>query len=418
MSAEIPIAPEAPPSDRDPVKLRNDAVLVVCSDDLYAPADIGLDTTDLDDENIKVVAEIGIPDESRRDLKAAIVSTRKNGVVRFMLLGLDDTENGTVINGASLEVPENGSILFGRSRGAIQADALWPGQSYADKVSRKQLTLTHQGTTLAIEDTSTNATNLRVTFDYKPPKAHVGIPENVADHTRIAHLRAEEANLLTRDENGKEHFAGRPTIGRDTFPIEGHVDIRAWQAGGEATVVDSKNKIAAPVYAELKRKTYEKLPENSDDISEYAALNAIYETVLNEIEYDLKYVDDETERLSQKPAAHRKANLSNYLGAHKGVCRQMALATAWLAGEMVQDGLLGGIMTAEVNQEVSTNDAHEWARYTAPDGEVYILDAAQEYIGTLRDIINEDRLGEDRWDYFRTGERALYLAGGVAVDNR
>ena len=118
----------------------------------------------------------------------------------------------------------------------------------------------------------------------------------------------------------------------------------------------------------------------------------------------------------------RKVSLNYYLDYGKGVCRHMALATAWMGGELARNGILEGKATAEVNQRKKDNAAHEWARYTAKDGTVYILDPAQQYFGRLDESL--ERHGS--WEYFRPGERVRYEvlkqqktaeSGGFAVSS-
>jgi hypothetical protein len=234
-----------------------------------------------------------------------------------------------------------------------------------------------------------------------PPSDDPG--EFVASHTHSAEEMARIRGLMrTEETTEQEVFAGHPTIGRDTFPVEGHVDIRSWVGGGEAIVVDSKTESEG--YDKL-RDAYGKRIREGDG-SERGTLKAIFESVSETMDYDLDTVN--TWSASLGSSKHRKINLSTYLREGVGVCRHMALAASWLGGEAYEQGALPGAITAEVNQrnKEGQSDAHEWARYTSPTGEVYIIDPAQGFFGTL-----EESMTSAQWEYFRPGEKKAFLAG-------
>lgn len=88
----------------------------------------------------------------------------------------------------------------------------------------------------------------------------------------------------------------------------------------------------------------------------------------------------------------------------------MALAAAWLGGGAAERGELTGRVTAEVNQRLADNSAHEWARFTDSFGEVYIIDPAHGYFGTLKDSLDLTSDENKRWYYFRDDERKLMEA--------
>ena len=228
-------------------------------------------------------------------------------------------------------------------------------------------------------------------------------------HTIGAEEAARLLGMMKKDETGVERFGGRETIGRDTFPIEGKVDIRAWQGDAEAIVVDSK---ADPEGYDLARHKFRERLAQQTDASEGSVLRAIYETVGETMQYDIDGVDEINQRsgVTDKSKTN-KVNLGVFLGMGKGVCRHMALEGSWLGGEAVEKGLLptGTRVTAEVNEHAERG-AHEWARATLADGTVYILDNAQHFFGTL-----EEAVQKAKWNYLRPEEKDKYLrqeAGG------
>lgn len=232
-----------------------------------------------------------------------------------------------------------------------------------------------------------------------------------SDHTLTAKELARMKNVLK-----DELFAGREIITRHTYPIDGKVDIRSWVGGAEAIVVDSKKYPEAydRLYAKMVGvlgSFYRTQPQDADPLRN--TLGAIFETVRQTINYDKEYVDKYSDELAQKAPTHRKVELSEYLNKGKGVCRHMALAEVWLGGAMEERGLLpkGGIFTAEVNQSTKGWGAHEWARYTAPNGEVYILDVAQNFFGTLEEAAARSEGSQKTWEYFLDeAEKKAFMA--------
>lgn len=222
-------------------------------------------------------------------------------------------------------------------------------------------------------------------------------------HTVGAEEAARLLGMMRTDQAGVERFGGRETIGRDTFPIDGKVDIRSWQGGAEAIVVDSKKNPEG--YDPVRNRFQEQLAQQADT-DERSVLGTIYDTVRTTMRYDLDGVEELNKRLGvAEKTKTNKIGLEVYMDAGIGVCRHMALAESWLGGEAVESGLLpqGTKVTAEVNQHAERG-AHEWARATLPDGSIYILDAAQGFFGTLQEAATRAQ-----WDYFRPEEREAYL---------
>ena len=241
-------------------------------------------------------------------------------------------------------------------------------------------------------------------------------PSDMSDYESYHTLRADETaalrGLAKLSPEGQKLFTNRERIGRDTFPIEGMVDIRSWQAGDEAIVVDSHTEPAG--YDKL-RDAFGREQRWKPD-NERSVLESIYKAVGTTLSYDMAHVDTIVQQVTAISPDSRKANLGLFLEDGKGVCRHMALAASWLGGEAYLHGSLDGQLTAEVNQrnKDGNRDAHEWARYTSASGEVYIIDPAQNFFGTLAEA--SVKAG---WEYFRPGEKeqlAARQAGGLVVE--
>ncbi|MFZ1324150.1 MAG: hypothetical protein WAQ57_03265 [Candidatus Saccharimonadales bacterium] len=395
------IAPAEARGELANYQLHGEAVELSLDDGLYDLREIGLPRFMHGGERLDVVAEAALEGDEGTAGEFAFVRTRTELGDQLFAVGLMTDETGKpratgVFIALQLGVP----LSFGRSRDAnirgVQGSEFGPG------VSRNHLTATWTGQVLKLEDTSTNGS-----FYKGNTLAGHDAYEYEASHTVSAEEGARLRGMLREESTmGVREFGGRPTIGRDTFPIDGHVDIRSWVAGGEAIVVDSKKY--PQEFDKLRACFLSKLHEQQDrkqrHPSEASIIKAIYAAVDETMEYDLAFVDVESEAIKAEVPDHRKASLTNYFAAGKGVCRHMALAVSWLGGEAHRAGLLGGRFTTEVNQSTQGNGAHEWSRYTSPSGEVVIIDVAQHFVGPLAKTLYKKPSGGERWGYFRSSE--------------
>ena len=244
--------------------------------------------------------------------------------------------------------------------------------------------------------------------------------EYVSDYTQTADDVARLRGLMKTDEQGEDKFAGRSRISRDTTDPEGMVDTRGWLAGSEAIVVDSTSPEGAQLYAKLLEACTEKL---GVAFSQKDILQAIYDTVSESLDYDADFTKQTIAGLN---ADHRKVNLSYYLQNGKGVCRHMALGCQWLGARMAEkypELFEGASFTTPVSRRTNNEAAHEWARFTDKRGEVYILDPAQKFMGTLKDaVLQTSKDPASRWEYCKDAEeKRKYIAlatGDAAIGGR
>ena len=183
---------------------------------------------------------------------------------------------------------------------------------------------------------------------------------HVADHTvSLRNLAEQRGDINPATGN----YQGREIITRDTGDPEGMVDIRSTKSA-EAIVVDSNGEFG-PLYQELldqRDEEFKKLHLDGES-NERVILEALHNTVMNNMVYDLDFVNEYSEKTKRDgDKGGQKVNLGFYLMEGKGVCRHMALAISWLGARTAEQGYLSnpGTFTAEVNQRVSDNAAHEW----------------------------------------------------------
>lgn len=420
-----PITDLYPPTEGPEVRITDEmeslhqshAVIARDAASIYPPEDIGL-MSEPKDMKLSVVGELAIPDEGTGYKHAVIIKVERKSDhrARYALQGLrvDEAGEAKVIPDKIHLIGDMhtglGRMLLGREANSdkglaedstlVSADQLWgDGARYGSSTSRKHVELVATKNGVVVRDMSVNGTLLRKVDSDPDEDAYMA--RHTINAVRLAKLRGYL--------NEKGDFGHLPHITRDTEITDGMVDIRTWGAGGEAIVIDSRDK-GDSEYAE-----YEKLVGlfekkfniarqfSGRELDERDILRAVYESVSDALEYDLNYVDGVTKTVAEMAQGRREINLSWFLHDGKGVCRQMALAAGWLGTQAKLNGLLSGKMTADVNQRRADNAAHEWARYTAKDGTVYILDPAQGFFGTLA-----ESLRSNRWNYFHEGERRKY----------
>lgn len=395
----------------------------------YLPEDIGL-RSDAGNHSVRVVGEFAIPGvEGEQESHVAILQvTRKlDGDTKFAIRGLNADKDGKVVASKSVPIPLGSRpLLLGRQieksdpskEDYVSAAQLWgDGSEYSQDVSSRHARVFVRDGNVIIEDTSANGS-------WVSPNAITNSESNhISEHTQRAIDIASESGRM----NDRGEFQGRKIITRDTTMggknPEATVDIRAWGAGAEAIVVDAVKA------GEVEKLAYEKLRNTFDanlQVFRQAKGNStvnpediaglIYKTVKDSMEYSLEYADETARQVAQQSEdGSNKVNLGWYLHDGKGVCRHMALAAAWLGGELSESGVLQGRVTAEVNQHVPSNSAHEWARFTDNWGEVYIIDPAQTYFGKLDESAGQSDAGKtDRWHYYRDGEKKALEARAAA----
>lgn len=373
--------------------------------------------------NVDVIGRIELePDahKPQQQVHAAVIrftSKDTEGQAVYALQPVQpDGEGGYKRHGKPHAIPvDGGRLIIGRkpqreasdqssSTELLSISSLWPEVTDDTSISRSHLEVSMSNGRVAIEDYSTNGTIVEhatvPTVFEQPVESASDAEDHVFSHTYSALSIARERGMI---QDGK--FAGHEIMTRDTFPIVDAVDIRSWVAGAEAIIVNAQGKNGEQLssYERLLRTCMDRLPH--DVVTEQQVIKAIYDTVAETLEYDLDFADQLSEYARNQDEDNRVINLDYYLASGKGVCRHMALAVGWLGSQLAQKGYLSGKTTAEVNQNTSTNAAHEWARYTSPTGRVYILDPAQQFYGEIGTVLDGNS-----WNYFRPGEEAEYRA--------
>lgn len=391
--------------------------VVLAEPEICPSEDIGILSVTPNGDTRKVVGIFQLPDDELRAVAIVVLTEASSGAQSLFLGGLHADESGELLyQNNFVEIETGVPLTIGRTgdksndTGVVGAAELWgKGETFGPQVSKQHVTIKYQNGHVKIIDASLNGTEivphqLVVVYDEPVPDNDFG---HMAGHTFNARELARLHGLASKAfDKEVELFAGREDIDRNTTDPEGKVDIRSWGAGGEAIVVDSKK--APEAFQKLLTACESRLAQYAV-LTEREIIKAVYDTIASGIKYDLGYANQMSAGLKSQ---HRKVNLGNYINAGKGVCRHMALATQWLGVRITEKYpkmFEGTSFTVPVNQRTSDNSAHEWARYNGRNGEVYILDPAQRFFGTLREVLQDERMGKKRWEYFKDdNERRKY----------
>lgn len=419
--------------------LHRETTMIDDTRSIYPPGEINVSEGN-QDARLTVIGELAIPGEqdSESHHAAILKASHSDGRFNYMLIGLTPKPDGsyTRAEGAKpIVIKQNGAgLLIGRQANSashregdsrlIGSEQLWPGSKYSTAVSGQHLSLKVVEGQLTLTDTSTNGTRINAfkkTEDQRQDEYSTDIIPDLDDN--VAHHTVAGINLA--HEKGLMHeglYAGHQVIDRDTTEFEGGVDIRSWSAESEAIVVDSEqdpepyNFLRARFDVFVRRREL----QTKQPATELELLQAVKDAVAEAMDYDLPYTETVSQQVRAEDPKYRLINLSSYLADGKGICRHMGLAAGWLAEKLTQEGRLSGRSTVEVNQRQANPEtgkkasAHEYMRYEAPDGEIYVIDPtrsseAKRSVPTLAETIDQND-----WNYFRPGEKRPYMQAHVA----
>lgn len=189
----------------------------------------------------------------------------------------------------------------------------------------------------------------------------------------------------------------RHLIGRDTNVLNG---IYTGAYGGEAIVVDYDTM--PEYYDRLADSALDRALNPDGTVDKSLVLNSVFDVATELMPYSLEAVDAVNKKFNV--GDFRKISLSAYVSNNAGVCRHQALLVTAMLEILKNRGVLHG--EASIDRSVQWTEqgdpeGHAWVRYTASNGQVYILDVAQEFIGTLE----QSQQKAYGWNYVRPGEQ-------------
>jgi hypothetical protein len=189
--------------------------------------------------------------------------------------------------------------------------------------------------------------------------------------------------------NDLGYFKGRYMIGRNTR-INGGV----WIDGlSEALVVDeSKSPETIAAYQALMERV-----SVGDSVDRGRVLDAVYDVTNQYLPYRLKEMED----IARPYYDCHKINLGVFIEERAGACRHQALLVGYLLEKLKDDGRIRGQVSVRRNI-VKGRGGHAWAEYTNSGGDSYVIDPAQEFLGTKQEAAERARFRvfqEGCWRY-------------------
>lgn len=224
---------------------------------------------------------------------------------------------------------------------------------------------------------------------FEKPREAAEWHKTIQMHSRL------RGNPLYEEGGGPERtgiWGGRPIISRDS-PINGGVYLGA--GPHEALVIDDQK------YPEELNRVYNGV------ISQMARQDgkSVFQKVFGVVGENLggrqgqkliDRVEAEVDKLTAKYGPDTKVPINDFIRKKIGYCRHRAVLGAYILERLVKEGHIRGSVSVDRN-EVPGLGGHAWVRWTEPSGQVYILDSAIGYVGSLD-------TAPAVWNYRRPGE--------------
>lgn len=238
------------------------------------------------------------------------------------------------------------------------------------------------------------------------------MPFRPDDEARFEYTRrAEEHEPLKRAAAA----SGRHLINRNTDVLNG---VWGGDYDAESLVVDYSRE--ADYYnalaEELKQRASQLSASGGQRLAKTGLLSELNDFVRQKMPYSLSGVQDIYHHFGGTPG--KKISLAYYIEKGVGVCAHQALFAATLMEILRLQGDVGGV--ARVNRsiqwpQVGEPGGHAWVRYTNSAEQIYIIDPAQNFVGSLKEAAARDRgwnyrLPEDidRPDFIKIGSTAAH----------
>lgn len=261
---------------------------------------------------------------------------------------------------------------------------------YHGTVSSRHFSLLFSNGELAVlNGEPTNETRLRGNFNF-------GESPDGRHDVRAVYTQQAVDDLRHRHDYGSAdetapygYFRNHQIIGRKNTTLKGGVYFTT-DPKSEAVVVDDKSEAlrsAAEEFLAVIASKYGQQPT----IFTARILREANDYTRTIMPYNLR----KAERLS---APHNDNNgligLSDYIKQRAGVCRHQCLLAAFLLETLIDKNLLVGKIGVERNHDIEAHGAHAWAIFETPDNKKFVLDPAQNFVGT-----KEEAARRGRWKY-------------------
>lgn len=269
---------------------------------------------------------------------------------------------------------------------------------YLSTVSNSHFTLAYNGLGLVVANQQPTNTTL-----LSGDLVQGGQPDNSQrGNIRAVYTSSVNEDIRSRFDFGAEdltapygYYKNHVIIGRKTSTVKDGVYFTTRPAS-EAVVVDDKSRALQQVAQGLLHKVERKFGKEPT-----APIEAMLKLVNQYTREIMPYDERGADKLS---APHYDNNgligLSEYIEQGVGVCRHQCLVAAFLVETLVDNKLMVGRTGVERNHDVDANGAHAWAKFEIPGGQSFVIDPAQNFVGT-----KQKAQQEGRWKYDLPADR-------------
>ncbi len=168
----------------------------------------------------------------------------------------------------------------------------------------------------------------------------------------------------------------------------------------ETLLVDNEENMSP--YIDFFREVEKRAVDDEGKVQRQRVLRAIFDTVHEKMPSSEEAIGQF--RHENGGYNGKVMGLSQFMEAGVGTWLHQTLACGVLIEYYKDDGHLDGYLESKIATD-GGSDIHGWMRFTDVSGEVYILDVAKNYFGTL-----EDSIQDAAWDYLSLEDKQARAA--------
>jgi hypothetical protein len=207
--------------------------------------------------------------------------------------------------------------------------------------------------------------------------------KGIDNKTMFAQLNLKAHSPLYEESGDTEAYPnGKVKVGEKSYAVLGRdMEINGSAYPGSSsreiiTIDDSIEGSELPVLnLRLKRRLEERIQSNTN--KEEVVCSEVFAFVREVLLYDGSAIEKIATEKKNQPV-----EIDEFIRKGIGVCRHQGVLAAYLIGNLIKEGYIGGKISVDRNY-IPDKGGHGWARYTDSNGEVMIIDAAQKFVGRM-----------------------------------
>ena len=182
-------------------------------------------------------------------------------------------------------------------------------------------------------------------------------------------------------------YAGREIIQKD-MDVRQRI-FRTRSPEDKSILVDTEQN--PEIYIDYLNEAVDRARDDHDRFRRFKVPQAVFETVQSRMKYSAAGVQE----ILARPENRHKVTVGLSIFADEGVgkCLQQALMCAMMLETFRNGGLIHGQVSVDsslrlhMDGNVNNIGGHAWARLESPDGQVIVLDVAQNRFGPLEECM-------------------------------